>query len=461
MKQVQKVERADLLAILATALVAFAGILSETSMNVTFPHLSKVFGLSLGVLQWITTGYLLAVAITITLGATLAHNWTERRILFTALSIFTLGNGVAMLAPDFSFLMLGRILQGAATGVAIPLMFNLIVERVPRQKIGLYMGLSGLVVSLAPAIGPTYGGYMIGAFDWHMIYSFIMPVPLLSFAIAFFNLKNSSSKSKRPFDILSFLFLSAALVFSILAISSLEEGAGLNWLYVAVFLLTFACFIWRSLTVEHPFLDIRILKQPTILFGILPFLIYQFTNLSSNFLIPNFLVLSKGVSTAQAGFSLLPGTMIGAFMAPLLGKIYDLKGPKLSLLGGNSLVFMVMTVYSFFTSWLNLPIILGFYVLFTLGRNMAFNNTMALSSSQVSREKTADVTALFQLAQTFAGALGTAIAAVLVNQAPDTAAGAHHVFSLLLILVTGNFLFYAFLFRAIQKKQAEKTGPKQ
>ena len=83
----EKVRKRDLLSILAVALVAFAGILSETSMNVTFPHLSKVFGLSLGVLQWITTGYLLAVAITITLGATLAHNWTERRILFTSLSI--------------------------------------------------------------------------------------------------------------------------------------------------------------------------------------------------------------------------------------------------------------------------------------------------------------------------------------------------------------------------------------
>ena len=77
MKQ-EKARKQDLLSILAVALVAFAGILSETSMNVTFPHLSQVFGLGLGVLQWITTGYLLAVAITITLGATLAHNWTER-----------------------------------------------------------------------------------------------------------------------------------------------------------------------------------------------------------------------------------------------------------------------------------------------------------------------------------------------------------------------------------------------
>lgn len=380
MKQ-EKARKQDLLSILAVALVAFAGILSETSMNVTFPHLSQVFGLGLGVLQWITTGYLLAVAITITLGATLAHNWTERRILFTSLAIFSLGNLIATLAPDFTFLMIGRIFQGGATGIAMPLMFNLIVERIPRKNIGLFMGLSGLVISLAPAIGPTYGGYMIASFDWHMIYTCILPVPIISFLLAYFNLQNSTGKSKSPFDVLGFLSLAVALSFSLMTISSLEEGASVNWLYLAVFLLSFAFFIWRSLTVQHPFLDIRILKEPTIFFGILPFLIFQFSNLSSNFLIPNFLVLVKNVSTAQAGFSLLPGTMIGAFMSPFLGKLYDNKGPKLSLFGGNSLVFLVMIVYSFFTNWLNLPLILGFYILFTLGRNMAFNNTMALSAS--------------------------------------------------------------------------------
>ena len=182
----QVVSRKTLLSIFATALITFAGILSETSMNVTFPHLMKVFHTDLGTLQWITTGYLLAVSITITLGATLAHNWSERRILFTSLAIFTVGNGVAMLAPNFALLMLGRILQGSATGIATPLMFNLIVERIPRNQIGFYMGLSGLVISLAPAIGPTYGGFMISLFDWHMVYTFIMPIPIISFILGFF-----------------------------------------------------------------------------------------------------------------------------------------------------------------------------------------------------------------------------------------------------------------------------------
>lgn len=440
------VARADQISIFATALVACTGILSETSMNVTFPHLSQVFGLDLGTLQWITTGYLLSVAITITLGATLAHNWTERRILFTSLFVLILGNAIAMFAPSFLLLMLGRILQGAATGIAIPLMFNLVVNRVPRQQLGFYMGMMGMVISLAPAIGPTYGGFMISHFDWHMIYTFIMPVPILSFLLSFFFLSNGPRASKRPLDVLSFLLLAFALLMSLVAISSLEGGKGANWLYVLLFLVSLVLFIWRSLTIENPFLDIRVLKQPSILFGMIPFLLLQFTNLSSNFLIPNFLVLAKQASTVQAGFALLPGTLLGALFAPFFGKLYDKKGPKLTLYGGNLLLFIALLIFSFFTADLTMPLLLGFYILFTLGRNMAFNNTMAYSTSQAQREKTADVTALFQLAQTFAGALGTSIAAVLVNQAPSIEIGSHHVFTFLLVLIASNFVSYFVLF---------------
>lgn len=356
-----------------------------------------------------------------------------------------------MLAPNFALLMLGRVLQGGATGIAIPLMFNLVVNRVPREQIGLYMGLMGMVVSLAPAIGPTYGGFMIAHFDWHMIYTFILPVPILSFVLAFFNLKNSQLGEKRPFDLLSFLLLALSLTMSLIAISSLESGGSINWGYVLLFLISLALFIWRSLTIETPFLDIRVLGRPVIIFGIIPFLLLQFVNLSANFLIPNFLVLVKGATTIQAGFALLPGTMLGALFAPVFGKIYDKFGAKIPLFSGNSILLLDLLVFSLFTANLTFPLVLGLYIFFTLGRNMAFNNTMAFSVSHVEKEKVADVTALFQLFPTFAGALGTSIAAVLVNQAPAIQTGSQRVFLLLLGIVASNFLSYLLLF-AFSKK---------
>ena len=456
MKSKEKVSLNTQISIVAIALITFSGILSETSMNVTFNTLQKVFQTDLGTLQWITSGYLLAVAITITLGATLAHNWTERRILFTAAIGFLVGNAMAALAPNFAILMCARIIQGAATGLAVPLLFNVIVERVPRSQIGLYMGFSGLVISLAPAIGPTYGGFMIHQFDWHMIFALILIFPLLSLILGYFFLENGGPKEPRPFDLLAFLLLATALTSAIMAISSLESGQ-IDWLLLGLFVISLTLFIWRSLRSEKPFLDIRLLGNPVILLGILPFFIYQFSNLSSNFLLPNYLTMVNHASTTQAGFALLPGTLLGALAAPFLGNFYDRFGPKPSLYGGNILFLLAILALVLFSQQLTVTFVIAVYIVFTIGRNMAFNNTMAVSVSNIKSEQTADATALFQTAQTFAGALGTAIAALLVKQAPTMETGANHVFVLLSILVAGNFLFFQQLFRRIRSQQADKN----
>ncbi len=141
-------------------------------------------------------------------------------------------------------------------------------------------------------------------------------------------MENSQKGEKRPFDISSFILLALALITSLLAITSLEEGK-INWIYLTVFILSLAAFIHRSLTIPKPFLDIRVLKVPTVWLGLIPFFIYQFANLGSNFIIPNFLIEAKGASSTLAGFSLLPGTLLGAILAPVFSKFYDLKGPTI------------------------------------------------------------------------------------------------------------------------------------
>uniref|UniRef100_UPI000A8ED7F6 MFS transporter n=1 Tax=Streptococcus orisasini TaxID=1080071 RepID=UPI000A8ED7F6 len=146
------------LSIVATALLGFSGILSETSMNVTFTKLMTVFHLPLSSLQWITTVYLLAVAISMTLSATLQQNVKERHQFNIAVLLFLLGTLTCIASKNFALMIAGRALQGAGTGIAMPLMFNLIIERVPINKIGTYMGIGGLIMGLAPAFGPTYGG---------------------------------------------------------------------------------------------------------------------------------------------------------------------------------------------------------------------------------------------------------------------------------------------------------------
>ncbi|WP_373702620.1 MFS transporter, partial [Weissella soli] len=154
----EKVSTKTALSILAVALVSFSGIMSETSMNVTFPVLSKLFNTSLNTIQWVTTAYLLSVTVMVTTSAYLTKRFSVRTLWLTGVIIFTAGTLVGGLANNVPVLLLGRIMQGVAAGIAMPLMFNIIIANIPQSRIGTWMGIGSLVVSLAPSFGPTYGG---------------------------------------------------------------------------------------------------------------------------------------------------------------------------------------------------------------------------------------------------------------------------------------------------------------
>ncbi|MGT2636899.1 DHA2 family efflux MFS transporter permease subunit [Streptococcus ratti] len=438
------------LSIVATALLGFSGILSETSMNVTFTKLMSVFHLPLSSLQWITTVYLLAVAISMTLSATLQQNVKERHQFNIAVLLFLLGTLTCIASKNFTVMIAGRALQGAGTGIAMPLMFNLIIERIPISKIGTYMGIGGLIMGLAPAFGPTYGGFMIAHFSWQWIFLLTLPIPVIAFFISHFALENSVKNQKRPFDLISFLLLAVTLSFFLILISGLESGS-VNWLALLIFILACVLFVLRTLKSETPFLDIRILKQLPVILGLIPFFIYQFSNLASNFLIPNFLVQVEHVSTTAAGFVLLPGTLLGGLLAPLFGKLYDIKGPKLSLYTGNTLFAVSLFIFALWADSLTVMLMSLIYIIFTFGRNMSFNNTMAVAISQLPKNKTADATAIFQMMQQFAGALGTALSSVVLQLAPNMTAGVKTIFWGLFILVLFIFMCFKMLFASLKK----------
>ncbi|MGT2935796.1 MFS transporter [Streptococcus castoreus] len=448
----QTVSKQTVMAIVAIALIGFSGILSETSMNVTFPTLMSVYHLPLNHLQWITTIYLLAVAIMMTTSATLKKNFRERQLFFAASALFIFGTILAVLTPSFTVMLLARIFQGMGTGIIMPQMFNIILERVPIHKIGMFMGFGGLIISLAPAFGPTYGGFMISHFNWQWIFICTLPVPIIASLIAYFYLEDSKSSKKVPFDFIAFTALAISLSFALLVITSLETGQ-MNWLYFGIFLVSFSFFLYKNLSSVQPFLDIRILKIPSVTFGLFPFFVFQMINLGINFLTPNFIVMEKIADSSQAGMVLLPGTLLGAFLAPLFGKFYDAKGAKLSLYIGNLLFSISLIIMTLLTRHFMLTSFTLLYIVFTFGRNMSFNNTLATAIQELPTEKNADATAISQMMQQFAGALGTALASLIANSQPEFTAGVQSVYFLFTVFALLNFLFFFIMFRQLDKSR--------
>ncbi|GAY73585.1 permease of the major facilitator superfamily [Lentilactobacillus kosonis] len=166
----QVIERKTYLAIFAAALLSFTGILTETSMNVTFPELTKQFSVSLNVLQWITTGYLLMVTLVMATTAFLLKKYPAKNLLIFAASTFIIGDILCAIATNFPTLLIGRIIQAVATGLSTPIMYQIIFAKIPKNKIGTMTGIAGMVISFAPALGPTYGGIVATTLSWRMIF---------------------------------------------------------------------------------------------------------------------------------------------------------------------------------------------------------------------------------------------------------------------------------------------------
>lgn len=166
----EKISRQTYLALLAAALLSFTGILTETSMNVTFPELTKVFNVTLDTVQWITTGYLLMVTIVMATTAYLLKKFKSQSIYLFAAIAFVVGDVMCATSPNFPILMSGRLIQAIATGLSTPLMFHIIFNKIPAGRIGSMTGLAGMVISLAPALGPMYGGTVSSIASWRMIF---------------------------------------------------------------------------------------------------------------------------------------------------------------------------------------------------------------------------------------------------------------------------------------------------
>ena len=146
------------LAIFACAILAFCGVLLETAMNVTFPTLVTQFHTNLNAVRWVTTGYLLAVAATMIITGFIESRLKTTTLVWSALSLFILGGVVCALSVNLQILLLGRLIQGLATGLIMPLVFALIMTKIPHAKQGRYVGVAGMLIALAPSLGPSYGG---------------------------------------------------------------------------------------------------------------------------------------------------------------------------------------------------------------------------------------------------------------------------------------------------------------
>lgn len=455
------VRRADarlFLSIIAAGLLSFTGVVIETAMNVTFPTLMREFSVGTSTVQWLTTGYLLVLATVIPTSSFLKHRFPLKKLFVAGNLLFLCGTVLDAVAGSFSMLLLGRLLQGAGTGIGLPLMFNLVLDQAPLNKIGTMMGAAMLVCALAPAVGPSLGGFIVGQFGWRMIFVALVPGLLFSLGAGLYAIRQSSPYGPRAFDFFGLVCLAVAFSCLLLLCSYASSLPFLPCLgLVAVGLLAVGIFLRQENRLlqrgKAPLLNLDVFRSASFDGAVLGLLLVQFLCLGIGFLLPNYAQLVLRADPFSAGCILLPGCLVGAVLAPVSGRLYDRLGAAKPLLVGSLCLLLSQVGYNLVLGTVGILGLTLVYVIFTVGQGLSAGNILTYAMGQLPAAIQPDGNAVCNTLQQLAGAVGTAMAAALVaagqQAGPDLSAGTSlgtaHAFILLLVLALcqGSCIFWA------------------
>lgn len=327
---------------------AFVGFLNNTLLNVALPSIMVDLNVNTATVQWSTTGYMLVNGILIPTTAFLIEKYSVRRLFLVAISLFTLGTIVAGYATIFPVLLAGRMLQASGSAIMMPLLMNVMLVSFPVERRGTAMGIFGLILMFAPAIGPTLSGWIIEHYDWRMLFHFITPIAIACLLIGFFLLRDKKETVPIHLDVLSVILSSIGFGGLLYGFSSAgNKGWASPHVYVTILIgaIVLIFFIIRQQKLERPLLSFNVFKYPMFSLASVIMIVVNMAMFSGILLLPIYTQTVRGFSPMETGLMLLPGAILNAAMSPINGRLFDKFGGRILAIIGLSIT--AITTYMF------------------------------------------------------------------------------------------------------------------
>ncbi|WP_312169060.1 MDR family MFS transporter [Microbacterium sp.] len=414
-----EIPRSDMRVIWLLLVAAFVAILNETTMGIAIPHLNTDLGIPPELGQWLTSAFMLTMAVVIPTTGFILQRFTTRQVFIAAMTAFSAGTLVAMVAPGFEVLLAGRVIQAAGTGIMMPLLMTTIMNVVPPQSRGRMMGRVGLVISLAPAIGPTLAGAVLETLNWRALFAIVLPIAIVSLLMGAKWMTNLGETRAVPLDVISIPL--AALGFGGIVFGLSQFGGhggsgevvGISSLVVGAVAL--ALFVWRQLVlqrVDDALLDLRVFRSVNFTFSVIIMTILALSMFGTLTLLPQYLQNVAGLNALQSGLILLPGSVLMGLLGPIMGRVYDARGTRPLLIPGTILVSAALFYYSTVgehTVWWVLIIV---QAVMSVGLAMSFTPLFSASLGSLQRSLYSHGSAVLNTLQQVGGAAGVAVLTV-------------------------------------------------
>lgn len=406
----------------------FLGFLNQTLMNVALPNIMTEFHIGPSQGQWVTNGYMLVNGVMVPLTAFLIQRLTTRKLYLTAVGLFALGTLIAGFANSFAVLVTGRMVQAIGAGVFGPLMNVVVMNLYESDKRGQAMGMIGLALNFAPAIGPTLSGLIITQLSWRFLFLIVAPFIIADFILAFYLLKNIGNTKRLKFDFLGVVLSSIGLGSLLYGFSNAGATAWSDftvWGFVVIGLIVTALFIWRQITNKTPLLNMAVLTYRQFVVAMLINVVLMIAMYGGALMLPLYIQNVRHYSALISGLILLPGALITALLSPLSGRLYDKYGPRYLTLTG----ILLTTVGTFSLSMVTLNTPIWLVVVSQLIRQLGLVivlmpiQTEAFNALPLSLMP--DGSAMFTTVRQLAASFGTAALVTVMTQVVVHAGKAH------------------------------------
>ncbi|MGX9976773.1 DHA2 family efflux MFS transporter permease subunit [Staphylococcus gallinarum] len=396
----------------------FIAILNQTLLNVALPKINTDFNISANTGQWLMTGFMLVNGILIPISAFLFNKYSYRKLFLVSMTLFTIGSLVCGLSGSFTMMMIGRVLQAIGAGVLMPLGTNVFMTIFPPERRGAAMGMLGIAMILAPAIGPTLSGYIVENYHWNVMFYGMFIIGLVSLAIAYIWFRVYQVTTNPKADIPGIIF--STIGFGALLYGFSEAGND-SWSSPVVVIsliagvVFIAAFVIREVTMRVPMLDMAVLKYSGFTLTTVINMIVTMSLFGGMILLPLYLQNLRGFTPVQSGLLLLPGALIMGVMGPIAGRLLDTIGIKpLALVGTTIMTYATweLTKLNMNTTYGHLMLI---YIVRSFGMSFIMMPIMTAGMNSLPQRLIAHGNALTNTLRQLAGSIGTALLVTVMS----------------------------------------------
>lgn len=394
---------------------AFVLILNETTLNVAITSIMNDLGVNERSAQWLTTAFMLTMAVIIPITGWLLERLYTRQVFILAMSLFIAGTLIVAISPTFLLVLIGRVVQASGTAVMMPLLMTTVMNVVAPERRGAMMGNIAMVISVAPALGPTVSGVILQVAGWRMIFVVILPLAVLLGAIGAVKIQNINEPRALPVDGISVLLTVLGFGGLVYALSQFGEPSVPVAVMAGILVVgaaSLALFLRRQVVLarsDRALLNLSTFRFPEFRIAVVVVAIAMAAMFGTLIMLPLILQKALAMEPVTVGLMLLPGGVVMGLLGPVVGKIYDRTGPRplaipaVAVIG--AMLFLLSRIDADVSAWF----IVACHVGMSIGFAFLFTPLLTAALGSLPRPLYPHGSAAIGTIQQVAGAMGTAL----------------------------------------------------